>query len=274
MVWTLSAFGDEIAPDLETQLKVLNRNGVRHLELRSVDGKDVLSLSDEDIRGIRVKLEKYGVGVSAIGSPIGKTPISEPFELTLTSFQRVLAVAKELKAPFIRIFSFYLTPEEAGFYRDEVVSRIGRLVELAEKEKIVVLHENEKEIFGDTPERCLDILRTINSPFLRATFDPANFIQVRAEPFPHAYHLLKEWIVYYHVKDALAANGQVCPAGLGDSRYPDFLREVVRKGFEGFFSIEPHLADGSQPGGGEEMFSLAVDSFRGLVSVRREVCLK
>ncbi|KLU60106.1 xylose isomerase-like TIM barrel [Peptococcaceae bacterium CEB3] len=273
MKWTLSAFGDEIAPDLETQLKVLSKNGIRYLELRSVDGKDVLALDDRDLREIRTQLRKNGVGISAIGSPIGKVPITEPFAATLRSFERVLAVAKALETSFIRMFSFFVPREEVGSRRDEVMARIGHLTERAEKEKIVLLHENEKEIFGDTPERCLDILRTVNSPFLRATFDPANFLQVGVEPFPQAYYLLQEWIVYYHVKDALAGGGQVCPAGKGDARYPDFLREVAQAGFEGFFSIEPHLAEGSQPGGGEEKFSQAVKSFRELVSAEKEVIL-
>ncbi len=105
-----------------------------------------------------------------------------------------------------------------------------------------MLHENEKDIYGDIPERCAKLLTELNNPQVKAAFDPANFVQCDVEVYPHAYELLKDEIGYMHIKDAHFADHKVTPAGLGDGQVEAVLRALVANGFTGFASLEPHLS--------------------------------
>ena len=268
--WVLSAFGDEIDADLKVQLKTLTEHNIHHLEIRSVWGKNILELWDGEIEQVRKDLIGNGCAISAIGSPIGKVDIESDFNEHLKQFARVLEIAELLETQFVRMFSFFIKPGQHNIYRERVVNQLGQLTHLAEQRGIILLHENEKDIYGDTAERCLDILETINSPNLRATFDSANFIQVGEEPFPKAYQMLRPWVEYIHIKDALFATGEVKPAGEGDGSYDEFIESLIADQYEGFLSIEPHL-DNSQPGGGKARFTEAHTALMQLVKAHSEV---
>lgn len=244
----LSAFADEISPRLNQQIDVLRAEGIAFLDLRSVDDVNVLDLTDSQVTEIKQTLESAGIGVAAIGSPIGKVPIDGPLEETLARFERALQLARKMETQFVRIFSFY--PPDRGedwipALRDEVISRLRLMTERARAADIVLVHENEKGIYGDTAERCADLLRSVDDPHLRAAFDPANFIQCGEEPYPAAYNALRRWISYVHVKDA-RSDAQVVPAGRGVTRWPEILRALHQDGYDGFLALEPHLQAGGQ----------------------------
>jgi sugar phosphate isomerase/epimerase len=105
----LSAFGDEIDDDLTTQLEVLASERITALELRSAWGVNVLDLSGDQLRRTRELLHERGFQVSAIGSPIGKSSLSEPRTFEQERLERALTVAERLDTRLIRIFSFYRT---------------------------------------------------------------------------------------------------------------------------------------------------------------------
>ena len=115
-----------------------------------------------------------------------------------------------------------------------------KMCELAEEENVILLHENEKEIYGDIASRCLDIFETVKSPALKGVFDPANFVQCGEDVYPKAFNMLKEHIVYMHIKDALE-NGDVVPAGYGIGGVENIISDLYASGYEGFLSLEPHL---------------------------------
>lgn len=118
--------------------------------------------------------------------------------------------------------------------------RMKEMCRIAEREDIILLHENEKDIYGDTAPRCLDILQTVASKNLRAVFDPANFVQCGQKTYPEAYEMLKPYIEYMHIKDALE-NGDVVPAGMGIGSVYEILKALSEAGYNGFLSLEPHL---------------------------------
>jgi sugar phosphate isomerase/epimerase len=265
---TLSAFADEISSDLDTQLDVLSSENIRYLELRGVWNKNVLRLTDDELLMVRNRLESMGIRVSSIGSPIGKIQITDSFEEHLADFERAIHVAKVFGTKFIRIFSFFIpSGEDPAQYRGEVMSRINELVRRAERANIVLLHENEKHIYGDTPERCLDILQTCASPSLRMAFDPANFVQCNVKPMSTAYPLLDSFIEYVHIKDACFEDGRVVPAGQGDGDLPALVRALKSRGYEGFLSIEPHLASANAFLGfsGPDLFRVASQALKSLL---------
>src|SRR5450755_2595648 len=210
----LSAFADEISPDLEEQIAVLSLEHIHFLELRGVWNTNVLDLTDQQVAGIKETLDAHGIGVSAIGSPIGKVSIDSSFDEHLHRFERAIAVAHALQAPYIRIFSFFppASQEEAGEggtaspaeYRDEVLRRLREMTARARAAGVILLHENEKEIYGDSIARCVDLLQNGDETHLRAILDPANFIQCGQTPYPDAYEAVRPWLEYVHVKEGLA----------------------------------------------------------------------
>lgn len=240
--FTLSAFADEINSNLQVQMEVLKTHHIDFLEIRGVSGRNIVEFSLQEAAEIKKQLDAHGIKVSAIGSPIGKIMITDDFEPTMHLFRYAAEVARILDTNYIRIFSFFMPElENPSKYRSEVISRLKEIVKIAEEKNIILLHENEKNIYGDTAARCLDILKTINSKCLRATFDPANFIQCNEIPFPDSFKLLEEYIEYIHIKDVVSASKTIVPAGQGDGRIQEMIEYLHQKGFNGFLSLEPHL---------------------------------
>lgn len=238
---TLTGFADEISQDLEEQLDVLESENIRYLELRGVWGKNVLNLTDEEVFKIKERLDDRGFGVSSIGSPIGKIQVTEDFVGHFQDAKRAVNLAKLFGAPYVRIFSFYIPQGEHEQHRAEVMDRLRQLTQLAERTGVKLLHENESHIYGDTGERCHDLLSSIASPHLRAAFDPANFVQCGLRPIEQAYSLINGYVSYVHVKDAIRGTGSVVPAGEGDGQLSELIQELKRVGYSGFMSLEPHL---------------------------------
>jgi len=261
-----SGFADEIAADLEIQLDTLDRLGIDHLDLRSVENTNVLEFTDEQVARVRSALDERGIGVTSIGSPIGKVGIEEPFEPHFERFETALERADQFDAPYVRLFSYYLPEGDApGDHREEVMQRTRRTVERAEEAGVVLLHENEKDIYGDTPARCRDLLTTIDSPNFRAIFDPANFLEIGVDPYPDALLDLVEYVEQLHVKDARKGErGGIEPAGEGDGAIPETLAALHRRGFRGPASLEPHLAHAGEAGGfsGPEAYEVAAGALR------------
>jgi len=261
---TLTGFADEIDADPQVQIEVLLETGVKFLELRGVGGKGVLDLSVDEVQAFKRDLDAAGIGVSAIGSPIGKVQVRSDLQAHFARFELALERAQQFETSYVRIFSFYHKDEEAAACREEVMGVFHRMVDAASAVGLTLLHENESHIYGDVPTRCVDLLETMHSPVLRAAFDPANFIQVGVDPLSDAWPLLAPYSDYFHIKDAVSSSRQVVPAGYGDGGIEEILRQAVASGFDGFLSLEPHLkADDPLHGGtGAERFAKAVTALR------------
>lgn len=265
----LSAFADEISEDLDEQIAVLKGQGIHHLDLRGVWGTYVLDLSDSQVAEIKRALDGAGIRVAAIGSPIGKTRIDSPFDEHMERFERALELAVVFETPYVRLFSFYppgegqVSPET---YRDTVLERLQAMTERAAGGDIILTHENEKDIYGDTIARCVDLMRSVDSPAFVSAFDPANFIQCGQTPYPDAYEALRPWVRYVHVKDA-TADGKVVVAGEGEARWPELLQSLRADGYDGVFSLEPHLSEAGRYRGfsGPDLFCEASQAFQQLL---------
>ncbi len=264
--FTLSAFGDEIDADLETQLKLLAEEGIRHLELRRAWGKNVLDLDADELRQAKTLLDSYGFGVSAIGSPIGKSQLAQPRSFEQERMQRAIAAADMFGTKLIRVFSFYYEGAPSAV-RGEVLRRMALLALQAEQAGLTLVHENEKDIYGDTPERCYDLLSSVGSPALRMAFDPANFVQCGARPMHEAWPLLTEFVDHIHIKDAFFDDGRICPAGEGDGQIPELLAVLGERQYVGYLTLEPHLQIAGPAGGfsGAEGMRVAIQALRRLL---------
>jgi sugar phosphate isomerase/epimerase len=269
MTFVLSGFADEISPEPGEQLAVLAAESISHLELRSAWDTNVAELDDSQVARLRREFTDSGVRVSAIGSPIGKIGIDAPVEPELERLRRVADIAAEFGTTIIRVFSFFIPQgHDPSRYRSRVIDRMAALAAVAAEHGLVLAHENEKEIYGDRPERCADIIASVGSPALRATFDAANFVQCGIRPHSDAYKLLQPYLVYVQIKDALMTTGEVVPAGQGDGQVRETLAELRDSGFEGYLSLEPHLAMAGRFGGfsGADGFRLAARSLKDLLA--------
>lgn len=269
MTVILSGFADEISPEPAAQLAALAAESISHLELRSAWSVNVADLTDAQLAAFRATLDQAGVRVSAIGSPIGKVAVGAPLQPELERMRRIADVACEFGTAIVRVFSFFIPAgEPPERRRSQVIERMGALARIAEDRGLVLAHENEKEIYGDTPDRCADLITAVGSPALRATFDPANFVQCGVRPFSDAYGLIRPHLVYLQVKDALAATGEVVPAGQGNGQLRETVAALRDSGFAGFMSLEPHLVQAGRYGGssGPEGFHRAAQALKFLLN--------
>lgn len=272
---TISGFADEIDPMLDKQIEVIKKLGISHIEMRGVDGKGLVEYPLDEVKKIKEKLDANGIKLSAVGSPIGKIQITDAFEEHFELFKHTVEIAKIMETPYIRMFSFFMPEgEEPEKYKEEVFRRLGMFVDYAKQQNVVLLHENEKEIYGDVAVRCKEILDAFACDNFHAVFDFANFVQCKQDT-KEAYEMLKPYISYIHIKDALWENAQVVPAGHGDGNVKEILADLVKNGYEGVFSLEPHLADFSgfsaleqgetekkEPLSGEEAYTTACNALR------------
>jgi len=279
MYQNLSGFSDEISSEIITQFEVLNKLGMKYFEPRGIDGKNISTLNDEEIKELKANMEKYGIKASSIGSPVGKIKVSDDFNEHFEMYKHVVKIAKTLGAKYIRMFSFYA--DENGWTEDaknEVYRRLKVLIEYAKENDVVLLHENEKDIYGDTVEKCLELMKELYCDNFKAVFDPANFVQCDQDT-KEAIKTLAPYVEYLHIKDAEHDSGKVVPAGMGDGNIEFVVSVFLENGKDRFISLEPHLGtfEGLQdlelddsmlslPKSGEGTFTIAFNAFDNIIN--------
>ncbi len=268
----ISGFADEYSPSFDEQLAGMKSLGIGYIEIRGCDGKGIEKHTEAETKELKRKLDAAGIGLSAVGSPIGKIQVTDDFAPHLELLRHVCEQAHILGTERIRMFSFYMPregdrQENLKKYRSEVLDRLNRMIEVAESEKLLLCCENEIGLYGEGPDECLDVAETFGDR-LGFVFDPANFILSGAEAYPRAFHMMKKHMTYMHIKDA-AAKGEILPAGQGEGRIGEALSEIEDK--DGFFlTIEPHLKvfdgltalSGEHSGLVKNRFSTSAEAFR------------
>ena len=237
----ISAFADEYKKDFDGQLEGLVSFGLKNIELRFVDGANVATLTDEQVAEVKAKLTAKGITVSAIGSPLGKINTGDDIDAEMAKAERVFKIANELGAKNIRMFSFYLDENRSEEENREIVySSLTRMLALAKKYGVTLCHENEARIYGDSPEKCKELLDHFGGE-LKCVFDMGNFVLDGYKPYPDAYMLLRDYIEYFHIKDSLYA-GAIVPPGCGEASIAEILKahsEYAKSDF--IITLEPHL---------------------------------
>ena len=233
----ISAFSDEAGDGLSEQIKALKRNDLAGMEIRGIDGTNIADLTPQKVREVKDALAAEGLRVYSIGSPAGKIGITDGFAPHLDSFKRMLDSAHTLGAERMRIFSFYVNEGELDTYRDEVMERLSRFIEASKGSGLTLCHENEKGIYGESAERCVDIAKAL--PDIRLIFDPANLVCAGLDA-KASWDLMAPYVEYLHIKDALP-DGSIVPAGEGEGAIPYVLTEYAKAGGR-HLTLEPHLS--------------------------------
>lgn len=263
-----SAFADELGDDLTHQIATLKASRVGNIELRGVWGKNILDLTESEVKQVKKQAQDAGIGFSAVGSPVGKFPLDGDFSMQLEALKKMLDYAAILEAPYIRMFSFYVPhDQEPAAVRGQVMDWLGRLIREAEKTKIVLAHENEKEIYGAIGDRCLDLFTTLRSPNFTGIFDFANFVQCGQRPYEDCWVKLKPYITYFHIKDAVMGKEEMVMAGQGDGNIEKILGEAYAAGYDNYLTLEPHLsvAEANYGRTTPELFAAAAAALRAIL---------
>lgn len=237
----LSAFADEYSSVFTEQLSALNGFGIDYIEVRGVDGKNVSELNSEEVKLAKLKLDDYGIKVSAIGSPLGKIKLDGDLKSHYETAKRVCETANVLGAKNIRMFSFYMPDGKTADECESLVfDAVGNLLKIADEFSVTMCHENEAKIYGESPQKCKKLLDNFGGK-LKAVFDMGNFVLDGFKPYPDAYSLLNEHIEYFHIKDSLYA-GAIVPPGKGEAQIKQILDDYKLNGKKDtFITLEPHL---------------------------------
>jgi sugar phosphate isomerase/epimerase len=264
----LSAFADEVTDGFLGQVEYLSSEHISYIEPRFINKKNIMDLTKSDLSDTKKMLRDFGLNVSAIGSPIGKVKLDEPFGPHLDKFKHVIDLAIFFDTPYIRMFSYY-GPEGGNIddYRDEVLERMVKKADLLRDTDVTMVHENEAGIYGHSAKNCVDIVETVDSPNLRLVYDPANFVwgEKITNNIESCWPIMKPYVVHVHIKDwKLGSEDIGSIPGEGDGQIKELLTELAAMNYDGCLTMEPHLQTGGQFSGstGPELFSRAVNAVR------------
>ncbi len=238
--FVLSAFTDEYSQDFSKQIDGMLKNGVQYTEIRGVNGKNISALTFEEAKEVKKQLEANGLGVWSVGSPLGKIKLTDDINAHIELTKHVCELANVLGTPRIRVFSFFV-PDTSNIapYRTQVFDYMSKMLDVANENGVILCHENEKGIFGEKTEGCVEIMKYFNGGY-KCIFDPANFVQADVVTYPDAFNQLKDYIYYMHIKDC-RPDKTVAPAGKGIGHIPEILAELKKLPGTMTLTVEPHL---------------------------------
>jgi len=268
----LSAFADEVTEAFRGQVEFLAQEEVGYIEPRFVDKKNIMDLNQSELKEARQMIQDHGLKVSAIGSPIGKVKLDEPFSPHLDKFKHAVELAQFFDTPFIRMFSYYAPEgEDIDEYRDQVMERMAAKVEVLQDVDVTMVHENEAHIYGHSAENCADLIKTIGSSKLALAYDSANFVwgEKITNNAETCWPVMKPYVVHIHIKDWKLGSPDIGSVpGQGDGQIKELLAELAAMNYDGCMTMEPHLKTGGQFGGstGPELFSQAIAAVRELAA--------
>ena len=239
----ISGYADEISSDFKTQLKALKKLNMNHIALRTINGVSVFDYPyDRFKEEIYPLLKSYNISVSEIGSPIGKVHVDDEIskKKQIDKIDNLIKIMKLLDTKYLRVFSLYIKEHNDQTFH-KVITFLNEVIAKVEGHDLIVLHENEKDIYGDQAVFCKQIHEHIKHKQFKAIFDFANFVQVHDDT-KQAYSLLKPYIYGFHIKDA-DETGRNVLIGEGEGYLSDILSQIDFHRFKGYVTLEPHLVD-------------------------------
>lgn len=254
----LAAITDEFAADLETALNAMQQLGFAEAELRLINGKNIVELTDAEIVAAREAVERHRMRVVSIASPLlkyvlpGGAEIDQRFRqdvfgatYTFDDHQRLTARAMDaahaLGARIIRVFSFWRTAEPRRCF-PAIVETLRPLCDAAAARGLQIGLENEFACNVGTAEEAAAFLELLPHPALGLIWDPANMAVLGGMPFPDGYsHLPLARLLHVHVKDCTVDNFVPTWQRVGTNiNWSGQIAALMRDGYTGSFSLETH----------------------------------
>lgn len=246
MLWQfkLTGIADEGCASLVEQLACHAELGWRHLELRSVDSVPLANLSERSRVSMCDSLLAQSVEVVALASQIGNwgSRIDTDWQSDLLELQCLLQMAGRLGARMIRVMSYPNCGWHEARWRQTVIERFKRLVEVAEDADVVLIHENCAGWAGQGAGQTLQLLDAVGSDHLKLLFDIGNGLSYGYDALGFLRQVLPH-VAHVHLKDGYRVSDEVHYTfpGEGQVGARDCIELLMGEGYDGWFSIEPHL---------------------------------
>jgi L-ribulose-5-phosphate 3-epimerase len=277
----LGVLTDEVCANFEEALDWAAEQGLKHVEVRVINGLNAVTLNDDQAIEVRRQVEVRGLFISAIASPLFKCALDssrsiasgdtfgqkeESVEAHFAKLDRVIQLAKLFGTTRIRIFSFW-REVHPQLYMEDIVCHLRRAAQVARREGVQLLLENEPSCNGGFAEEVAEMVRSVDSPALRGLWDPGNEAYGGREAFPAGYGFMKDLLAHIHLKDAYICEdgtARCVPLGSGSVPLIAHLKALLADGYDGLFTIETHYI----PEGGTQMTGtrMTLDALRALLS--------
>jgi sugar phosphate isomerase/epimerase len=262
-VQRVSGFTDEISADLSAQLDGAVALGLGAVDIRSVDGINVLSLTDEQLATVRDGAHRRELAIACVGSPVNKVPLTPADrDREREKLGRALHAADVLGTDRVRIFTPEATPSHDPDAWPRVEDWMAEQVAMAKTANKILLHENDGRFWGAYPDQAQKLFQRFGGPNFRLAFDFANTVLLGYRPVEDWLGWMVPYLDTLHIKDADRASGQVVPPGQGEGRLLETFTSLAGQGWQGTLTLEPHLKAAGPYGGfsGFDLFKTATDA--------------
>lgn len=276
-----SGISDESGQAIAVQIQAHQELGWHYMELRLVDGVNLTQISDATFDDVYKAVTEADMKVSCFGSAIANwaRPITCPAEIDQDDLKRAIPRMHRFHTPFIRVMSYPNDadhPVEETAWRREAIRRMKELAHIAEDNGITLVHENCSGWGGLSAENSNILLGEVDSPALKVVFDTGNPVTYGQDAWEY-YKTVRKDIVYVHIKDARKIDGvdHYCLCGDGDGYVREIVGDLLKSGYDGGLSIEPHLAavihTGQKADNDEQLYQSYTDYGRRLMEIVAEV---
>ncbi|MEN6371086.1 MAG: sugar phosphate isomerase/epimerase family protein [Armatimonadota bacterium] len=256
----LSVITDEISMDFAHALDVMRKYNANGAELRSLWGKSVVDMDDDDINEALAILHDKGAVVSCIASPLYKCDLHTDVTVEsgnthqararvnaeqLALLDHCIKLADKFDTRLVRVFSFWKKGELTPEIEDQIAEELSQAAEVAKREGITLVLENEHACYLGSGKDTARMLKRIDSPSLRAIWDPGNAYCTGEIPFPDGYNAIKDFVAHVHLKDATGADEKsyrFIAIGDGEIDFPGQLAALKNDGYTGWLSLETHFS--------------------------------
>ncbi len=243
-----SGISDEAGQAIETQIRAHRDLGWTHMELRCVDGVNLTLLPDDQFDHVYGAVTGAGMSVSCFSSAVANwaRPITCDPQVDIDDLRGAIPRMHRFGTKLIRVMSYPNDKEHPlsdRDWRDEAIRRMKTLARMAEDGGVILAHENCSGWGGLSADNSNVLLGEVNSPALKVVFDTGNPVTYGQDAWDY-YQKVRKDVVYVHIKDAKKIDGadHYTFCGDGDGCVLKVVADLLATGYDGGFSIEPHLA--------------------------------
>ena len=242
----LLGISDEAGQSLATQIACHKELGWTQMELRSIDAKPLAVISPSERDEICKRIIQAGLSVPAIGSQIGnwQSTIGAAPDADVIELEALAAWAAPLGTKMLRVMSYRNDGRSDGAWRDAVVARLKALSRRAAEHGLMLAHENCAGWGGQSADTQFELLERVAEDNFQLLFDVGNGLSYGYT----ALEMLRknaQYVVHVHLKDGVKSPDSDAVhytlPGAGEADLAQCICELLAGGYDGLFSIEPHL---------------------------------
>ncbi len=282
-MFALGVLTDEISPDLERALNVMEELGLKYAELQTVWDKYIGRLSEGEVERIGRMVADRGMKVSCISPhcffnvPLRADPDDKcywgSYSEHLEDLKRCVHIAKELGTNLVRTFAFriqmLLDPPVLGDWWSLLLDKFKEPLKIAEQAGVTLVVETA--FLTNTADCYLarKLIDDLGSKSMKVLWDVANGLFHGEKPYPEGYEHIKNRIGHIHIKDGVPNRSRFafhfCAPGKGQVKtFPEILKALQRDGYGGVLSFEcEYIPEG---GTKEDALRMSVTALRDILN--------